>query len=97
MKNPLQTFGGRCLYPTLEDKAAVLFYLMIKNRPFQNGNKRIAVTSLLTFLYLNNKWIKIYKEDLYDLAVMVAASKPVMKDGIVLAIKDVIKKYIVGV
>lgn len=97
LKTPLQSFAGKYLYPTLEDKAAILFYLMIKNHPFQNGNKRIAVTSLLTFLFINDKWLKIQNDDLYDLAVLVAGSKPVMKDGIVLAIKDVIKKFIISV
>ena len=44
-----QTFGGKELYPSLAEKAAVLFYLLIKNHPFQNGNKRVAVTALLVF------------------------------------------------
>jgi len=96
LKTPLQSFAGRYLYPTLEYKAAILFYLMIKNHPFQNGNKRIAVTSLLTFLFINDKWLRIQNDDLYDLAVLVASSKPVMKDGIVLGIRDVIKKFTVS-
>jgi death-on-curing protein len=49
---------GKRLYPTLVATAAILFYLMIKNHPFQNGNKRIAITTLLTFLYNNNKWLR---------------------------------------
>ena len=52
-----QSFSGKDLYPTLATKASILFYLMIKNHPFQNGNKRIAITTLLTFLYENGKWI----------------------------------------
>ena len=43
---PFQTFSGKALYPTLVAKAGILFYLMIKNHPFQNGNKRIAITPL---------------------------------------------------
>jgi death-on-curing family protein len=94
LKTPLQSFGKKYLYPTLADKAAILFYLMIKNHPFQNGNKRIAVTSLLTFLFINKKWLKIPQDDLYELAVIVAQSRPVMKDGMVLGIKDVILRHI---
>ncbi len=94
LKTPLQSFGKKYLYPTLEDKAAILFYLMIKNHPFQNGNKRIAVTSLLTFLFINKKWLKIPQDDLYELAVLIAQSRPVMKDGMVKVVKDVLRKYV---
>ena len=55
---PFQRFSGKALYPTLVAKASILFYLMIKNHPFQNGNKRIAITILLTFLFCNGKWLK---------------------------------------
>ncbi|MCX6785530.1 MAG: Fic family protein [Candidatus Komeilibacteria bacterium] len=53
MEQPYQTFGGKQLYPGLIKKSAILFYLMIKNHPFQNGNKRIAMTTLFYFLYKN--------------------------------------------
>ncbi|MBU1998919.1 MAG: Fic family protein [Candidatus Omnitrophica bacterium] len=56
---PLQTFGGKDLYPSFYKKAAMLFYLMIKNRPFQNGNKRIAITTLMYAVYKNDLWIKL--------------------------------------
>lgn len=95
LKTPLQSFAGRYLYHTLEDKASILFYLMIKNHPFQNGNKRIAVTSLLTFLFINGKWLAIPKDDLYDLAVKVAESKPLEKEGQIIIIKSFIKKYLI--
>lgn len=41
-------------YPTIENKAAIQHYSMIKNHAFENGNKRIAVVSLVTFLYIND-------------------------------------------
>jgi len=44
---PFQTFDKKSLYKGLEEKAAVLFYGLVKNHPFQNGNKRIAVTSFV--------------------------------------------------
>ncbi|HKY62745.1 MAG TPA: type II toxin-antitoxin system death-on-curing family toxin [bacterium] len=94
LKTPWQTFDGRALYPSLEDKAAVLFYLMIKNHPFQNGNKRLAVTSLMTFLYMNDLWLGIPSDVLYQFAIWVAESPAEAKDGTILAVKDMIKKYL---
>ena len=48
---PFQSFGGKQLYPGLIKKASILFYLLIKNHPFQNGNKRIAMTTIFYFFY----------------------------------------------
>jgi death-on-curing family protein len=48
-----QTFNGKDLYPTLEDKAATLFYLVVKNHAFVDGNKRIAAACFLYFLERN--------------------------------------------
>lgn len=90
-----QTFGRRDLYPTLIDKASILFYMMIKNHPFLNGNKRIAVTTLLTFLYLNKKWLSVSNEEIYDIAVTVAKSSPKLRKGITGLIKDFIGKNLI--
>ena len=49
-------FGGEELHKTLFEKAAWIFYSMIKNHPFVNGNKRIALTTLLVMLFLNGDW-----------------------------------------
>lgn len=49
-----QTFDGIDLYPSVEEKAATLLYLVIKNHSFSNGNKRIAATLFLWFME-NNK------------------------------------------
>lgn len=92
---PFQTFSKRSLYGGLNYKASVLFYLMIKNHPFQNGNKRIAVMALLTLLYLNNKWIKVSNEELYNFAVWVATSPPQAKDHVIEAIKGFVDKNII--
>jgi death-on-curing protein len=56
LATPFQSFGGKSGYPSFIDKASALFYLLIKNHPFQNGNKRIAMTTLLVFLHKNKKW-----------------------------------------
>ena len=72
LQTPFQKFGKKFLYPGLKSKAAILFYLLIKNHPFQNGNKRIAVTTLFVFLSINKKWIKVDNQELYNFAVWVA-------------------------
>jgi death-on-curing protein len=50
---PFQTFGGQELYPSLIGKAARLGHSLIANHPFVDGNKRIGVLAMLTFLELN--------------------------------------------
>jgi death-on-curing family protein len=77
---PFQTYNQKPLYKRLTGKGAILFYLIIKNHPFENGNKRIAVMTLLVFLYFNRKWLDVSNEQLYAFAVRVAESKPKEKD-----------------
>ena len=86
-----QTYNKKDLYPTLLDKSAILFYLMIKNHPFQNGNKRIAVMSLLYFLMQNNHWIRVDTKVLYNFAKWVAESDANVKEAVVAAIKIFLK------
>lgn len=94
IEQPFQTFGGKQLYPGLLKKSAILFYLMIKNHPFQNGNKRIAMTTLLYFLYINKKWIKVDNQELYNFAKWVAESNPKLKDSTVGAIEKFLGIYL---
>ncbi|MCL2089479.1 MAG: type II toxin-antitoxin system death-on-curing family toxin [Oscillospiraceae bacterium] len=49
-----QSFGGQDLYPTIIEKAARLSYFLCNNHAFVDGNKRIAVTSMLVFLRMND-------------------------------------------
>ena len=91
--SPFQTFGGKSLYPSLEEKAAVLFYLMIKDHPFQNGNKRIAVTTLLVFLFLNGSWLHVDLEEFYNFAVWVAMSPADCRQEVVSAIRRFIRRH----
>jgi death-on-curing family protein len=93
---PFQRFSKKALYPTLLSKGAMLFYLLIKNHPFQNGNKRIAMTTLLVFLYRNKKWIKVDTQELYNLTVWVAQSPRTVKDETVKAVEKFLKKYMVN-
>lgn len=91
---PFQAFGGRQLYPGLIKKASILFYLMIKNHPFQNGNKRLAMTTLFIFLFQNKKWIKVDNQELYNFARWVAESNAKLKDDTVRAVETFISNYI---
>ncbi len=90
---PFQSFAKKQPYPTLIDKAAILFYLLIKNHPFQNGNKRIAVTTLLVFLHNNGHWLEISNQELYNFARLLAASPAKLKDSFVGAIRQFLRVY----
>lgn len=76
-----QTFGGNDCYPTLEEKAAMLLYLITKNHSFSDGNKRIAASCFLYFLekngilYKNNLPI-IDNGTLFALTILIAESNP---------------------
>jgi Virulence protein len=90
-----QTFAGEELYPTLEEKAANLLYLITKNHSFSDGNKRIAATMFLYFLDKNKVLIKDNEKLLDDytlvaLTIMIAESKPEEKEIMV----DIIMKCI---
>mgnify|MGYP001594990357 CR=1 FL=1 len=88
---PSQTFDQKLLYPTLQKQATILFYSLIKNHPFRNGNKRIAVMALLAFLSINAKWINIKPKKLYETACMVSESLPNKRNEIL----DLLEKMII--
>ena len=92
---PFQSFGGKLFYEGLVGKASVLFYLMVKNHPFENGNKRIAMTTLFYFLRKNKKWLRVDNQELYNFAKWVAESNPKLKDETVAAIQKFLSTYIV--
>jgi prophage maintenance system killer protein len=93
-----QTFGGEDLYPSVEEKAAMLLYLVTKNHSFSDGNKRIAATLFLWFL--NNNGI-LYRADgskriadntLVALTLMIAESKTEEKDVMVKVVVNLINQ-----
>jgi len=96
LATPFQSFSKKSLYPTLISKASILFYLMIKNHPFQNGNKRIAMTTLLFFLHKNKKWIRVDTQELYNFTVWIAQSPRDVKEEMVKAIDKFLKKHLVN-
>ena len=95
LATPFQSFSGKSLYPDIVSKASMLFYLMVKNHPFKNGNKRIAMTTLFVFLHKNGKWIKVDTQELYNFTMWIAQSPPRAKDESVKATEKFLKAYIV--
>ena len=89
---PFQTFSKKLLYKGLIAKASILFYLMIKNHPFQNGNKRIAMTVLLVFLQKNAKWLKVEINPFYEFTMRIAASPAEDKDQYLEIINNFIRR-----
>ena len=93
-----QTFGGEELYPSVEEKAAMLLYLVTKNHSFSDGNKRIAATLFLWFL--NNNGIlynpdhtkRIANNTLVALTLMIAESRTEEKDVMVKVVVNLINK-----
>ena len=94
-----QTFGGEELYPSVEEKAAMLLYLVTKNHSFSDGNKRIAATLFLWFL--NNNGV-LYRPDgtkriadntLVALTLMIAESRTEEKDVMVKVVVNLINQH----
>lgn len=91
---PFQAFAGKSPYPGLIGKAGILFYLMVKNHPFQNGNKRIAMTTLFVLLYKNKKWLKADTQELYNFTLWIAQSPPKFKDETLQAINKFFRTHL---
>ena len=94
--NLYQTFGGVELYPSVEDKASHLLYFIIKDHPFNDGNKRSAS---FMFIYFLDKCDYLYKESgekkindnaLTTLTLLIASSNPKDKELMIKLIKHLI-------
>jgi len=91
-----QTFGGKDVYPTVEEKAAHLLYFVTKNHSFVDGNKRIAAALFICFLQKNdilfckNGTRRIDSNTLVALTLMTAASKSSEKDAMIKVILNLL-------
>lgn len=74
LETPKQTFGNDELYPTLFEKATCYFYFIIKNHPFLNGNKRLAIVTTYVFLKVNGYKFSAPWKIMYSFAIEVAHS-----------------------
>lgn len=70
-----QTFDGKELYPTKEEKGAMLGYSLISNHAFLDGNKRIGIYVMLTFLEVNGIRLECTDNELIDLGLGIAAGE----------------------
>jgi len=93
-----QTFAGREVYPSLEEKAAHLLYFVVKNHPFVDGNKRIAAALFLWFLEKNGA---LYRPDgskriadnaLVAMTLLIAESRPADKDILTRVVVNLINR-----
>ncbi|MBC6414492.1 MAG: Fic family protein [Chromatiales bacterium] len=93
-----QTFSGKDLYPSIEEKAAHLLYFIVKNHPFVDGNKRIGAFIFIWFLNLNKLLYsakgskRIADNALIALTLLVAESKTKDKDTVINLIVHLINK-----
>lgn len=92
--NVMQSFGGKPVYATLEEKAAHLLYFMVKNHPFTDGNKRSGAFSFVWFLRMAGllDTSRMSPEALTALTLLVAESKPTYKDRMIGLILLLLKK-----
>ena len=72
---PFQTFGGKDLYPSLQQKEERLCFGLVKNHPFVDGNKRIGAHAMLVFLVLNGVELQHSQEELSDIILQAAAGE----------------------
>ena len=95
--NVFQSFGGRDLYPTLEEKAANLLYFVVKDHSFLDGNKRIAAAVFLYFLDRNGALFTPAGEKTIDdgalvaTTILIAESRPKEKDVMVALVMHFLK------
>lgn len=91
--NVMQSFGGKSVYPTVEEKAAHLLYFMVKNHPFTDGNKRSGAFSFIWFLRkARAKSVRnINPGTLTVLTLLTAESDPQKKDQMVALITQLLK------
>lgn len=93
-----QTFDGKDVYPTLEEKAANLLYMLVKNHSFNDGNKRIAAALFIYFLERNNLLFDTNKNPIIDnntlaaMTLMIALSKPEEKEIMCLLVLNMLNK-----
>ena len=70
---PFQTFGGQSLYPSIVDKASRLFYGLVKNHGFIDGNKRVAAHALIVFLRVNSFDLQASDDEFFQVTMKTAA------------------------
>ena len=80
LETPFQTFDGKELYPTSQEKGARLGFGLIKNHCMEDGNKRIGAHTMLVFLALNGIELQYTQKELYKIILDIAASRKEYED-----------------
>ncbi len=80
LESAYQTFGGKELFPSKEEKAAKLGFSLISNHAFVDGNKRIGMYVMLTFLEMNGIHISPSDDDVINLGLAVASGRSYYDD-----------------
>lgn len=80
LESPFQSYNGEELYPSIHTKAARLCYGLVKNHAMLDGNKRIGVHTMLTFLAINGYELSYTQNELSDLILGVAAGEKGYED-----------------
>ena len=75
VNSPFQTFGGNFLYPEVAERAARLFYGLVKNHGFIDGNKRVALHAMELYLLLYGFKLNCSQAERVSVTMKVAASK----------------------
>lgn len=93
-----QTFGGKEVYPTVQEKAANLLYMLVKNHAFSDGNKRIAAALFVYFLKRNKILFDergnpiIDNNTLAAVTLMIALSRPEEKETMCVLVLNMIER-----
>ena len=91
--NVMQSFGGKALYETVEEKAAHLLYFMVKNHPFVDGNKRSGAFAFIWFLRKTKmKTMRNFNPNaLTALTLLIAESDPKKKEQMIALVTQMLK------
>lgn len=92
---PFEEFNGQPFYKGLPKKLAITFYLMIKDHAFRDGNKRMALASLLFFLAKNREWLRASEDELYNFILWVTESSAENKAHVLSEIENFIIHHLV--
>lgn len=77
------------------ERASILFYQLIMNRPFKKDNDKIAATTLFYYLSKHNRWLEVDTTVLYNFIQWIKTSLPEVKEGAIQAVSEFLERYIV--
>lgn len=80
IERPKATFAGKNLYPTIWLQAAAMIQSLIRNHPFNDGNKRTGYFSTLRFLYLNGYDLTVSDKDIIDFTLSIDVERPPIEE-----------------